>query len=40
LFRSIAGRAGDLDLVSAHALYCYAVSAIFAALWFVVYVQK
>lgn len=40
LFRSIAGRAGDRDLVSAHALYCYAVSAIFAAMWFVVYVQK
>jgi len=29
MFRSIAGRAGDRDLVSAHALYCYAVSAIF-----------
>jgi heme/copper-type cytochrome/quinol oxidase subunit 3 len=40
LFRSIAGRAGDRDLVSAHALYCYSMSAIFAALWFVVYVQK
>ena len=40
LFRSIAGRAGDRDLVSAHALYCYAVSAIFAAMWLVVYVQK
>lgn len=40
LVRSIAGRAGDRDLVSAHALYCYAVSAIFAVMWFVVYVQK
>lgn len=40
LFRSLAGRAGDRDLVSAHALYCYSVAAIFAALWFVVYVQK
>lgn len=40
LFRSMAGRAGDRDLVSAHALYCYSVSAIFAAMWLVVYVQK
>ena len=40
LFRSIAGRSSDGDLVSGHALYCYAVSAIFAAVWFVVYVQK
>lgn len=40
LFRSLAGRAGDRDLVSAHALYCYSVAVIFAALWFVVYVQK
>lgn len=40
LFRSIAGRSGDGDLISGHALYCYAVSAIFAAVWFVVYVQK
>ena len=40
MFRSMAGRAGDRDLVSAHALYCYSVSAIFAAMWLVVYVQK
>jgi len=40
LFRSIGGRAGDRDLVSAHALYCYAIAVIFAAVWFVVYVQK
>lgn len=40
LFRSIGGRSADRDLVSAHALYCYAVSAIFAAMWFVVFVQK
>lgn len=40
LFRSIAGRSSDRDLVSAHVLYCYAISAIFATMWFVVYVQK
>ncbi len=40
LFRSIAGRAGDQDLVSAHALYCQVVAVIFAVMWFVVYVQK
>ncbi len=40
MFRSIAGRSSDHDLVSAHAVYCYAVSIIFATVWFVVYVQK
>jgi len=40
LFRSIGGRSGDKDLVIAHAVYCYAISAIFAMMWLVVYVQK
>ncbi|MFM7829058.1 MAG: cytochrome c oxidase subunit 3, partial [Actinomycetota bacterium] len=40
LFRSIGGRSGDKDLVIAHAVYCYAISAIFSMLWLVVYVQK
>ncbi|MFM8903370.1 MAG: cytochrome c oxidase subunit 3 [Actinomycetota bacterium] len=40
LFRSIGGRSDDKDLVIAHAVYCYAISAIFSMLWLVVYVQK
>jgi heme/copper-type cytochrome/quinol oxidase subunit 3 len=39
-FRSIGGRAADSQVVSAHALYWYVLSAAFAAMWFVVYVQK
>ena len=40
LFRSFAGRLGDRDLLSAHGLYWYSLAVIFAAMWFVVYVQK
>lgn len=40
MFRVLAGRTGDRDVLAAHALYWYAVFAIFTALWFVVYVQK
>lgn len=39
-FRSAGGRADDGQVMSAHALYWYFLSAAFAALWFVVYVQK
>jgi len=40
MFRMLAGRGADHDVLRAHALYWYAVSGMFAALWFVVYVQK
>jgi cytochrome c oxidase subunit 3 len=40
MFRVLAGRGADHDVLRAHALYWYAVSGMFAALWFVVYVQK
>lgn len=38
-FRFIGGRS-DHEIVAAHAIYWYAISAIFAAIWFVVYVTK
>ena len=40
MFRSIAGRLSDHDLIVAHAVYWYSLTVIFAAMWFVVYVQK
>ncbi len=40
MFRAVAGRLGDSSVMSAHALYWYFLSAVFVALWFVVYVQK
>ncbi|MGA0180195.1 MAG: hypothetical protein ACO3JX_03965 [Ilumatobacteraceae bacterium] len=40
MFRVLAGRTGDHDVLAGHALYWYAVSGMFAAMWFVVYVQK
>lgn len=40
MFRVLAGRNGDHDVLAGHALYWYATFAIFTALWFVVYVQK
>ena len=40
MFRAVAGRLGDSSVVSAHALYWYFLTAVFVALWFVVYVQK
>lgn len=39
-FRYLGGRTTDREVVSAHALYWYAYSAIFAVVWFVVYVTK
>lgn len=39
-FRYLGGRTRDREIVSAHALYWYFLSAVFAALWFVVYVTK
>lgn len=40
MFRVLAGRIHDHDVLAGHALYWYAVSGIFAVMWFVVYVQK
>ncbi|MEI6198812.1 MAG: cytochrome c oxidase subunit 3 [Actinomycetota bacterium] len=39
-FRSVGGRNNDTDVVNAHALYWYFLTAAFAVVWFVVYVQK
>lgn len=39
-FRSIGGRLDGTRVVSAHALYWYVLTAVFTAVWFVVYVQK
>jgi len=39
-FRYLGGRTADREVVSAHALYWYFLSAAFAVLWFVVYVTK
>lgn len=39
-FRYLGGRTADRAIVSAHALYWYAYSAVFTAVWFVVYVTK
>jgi len=40
IFRSFASRVSDHDLILAHAVYWYSLTVIFAAMWFVVYVQK
>lgn len=40
LFKSIGGRSSNTDLLSAHALYWYFLTAAYAAVWFVVFVQK
>jgi heme/copper-type cytochrome/quinol oxidase subunit 3 len=39
-FRYIGGRSGDQEILVSHALYWYAMSAIFSAIWFLVYVTK
>lgn len=39
-FRYLGGRTRDREIVSAHAMYWYALGAVYAALWFVVYVTK
>jgi cytochrome c oxidase subunit 3 len=39
-FRLLGGRSGDLELVSAHAMYWYFVAAAFSGVWFIVYVTK
>jgi cytochrome c oxidase subunit 3 len=39
-FRYIGGRSADRELLAAHALYWYAMAAIFSGIWFLVYVTK
>ncbi|MEI7547326.1 MAG: cytochrome c oxidase subunit 3, partial [Actinomycetota bacterium] len=39
-FRYLGGRTADREVVSAHALYWYALSGAYVLLWFVVYVTK
>lgn len=39
-FRSAGGRADDQQVLTAHAMYWYFLTAAFTAMWFVVYVQK
>lgn len=40
VFRHLGGRVHDTEIVTAHAIYWYFMAAVFAALWFVVYVTK
>jgi heme/copper-type cytochrome/quinol oxidase subunit 3 len=39
-FRVLGGREADTEIVAAHALYWYVLSAVFSALWLIVYVTK
>ena len=39
-FRYMGGRVHDHEIVSAHAIYWYATTVAYAAVWFVVYVTK
>ncbi|MEM1333518.1 MAG: cytochrome c oxidase subunit 3 [Actinomycetota bacterium] len=40
MFRFLAGRTDERELLVAHAVFWYAMSAVYAAIWFVVYVTK
>lgn len=40
LFRALGGRLRDHQVMSAHALYWYVLTAAFLSMWFIVYVQK
>lgn len=39
-FRFLGGRTRDREILTAHAIYWYALTAVFSAIWFVVYVVK
>ncbi len=39
-FRYIGGRSADQEILVSHAIYWYAMSAVFAAIWLLVYVIK
>ena len=40
MFRFLGGRSRDRELLIAHAIFWYAMAAVFSAIWFVVYVTK
>ena len=39
-FRLLGGRESDQEIVAAHALYWYVLTAVFSGLWLIVYVSK
>ena len=39
-FRYLGGRTSEREIISAHAMYWYFLSAMYVVLWFVVYVTK
>lgn len=39
-FRLLGGRESDTEIVAAHALYWYVLTAVFSALWLIVFVTK
>ncbi len=39
-FRYLAGRTREREILTAHAIYWYTMTAVFSAIWFVVYVSK
>jgi cytochrome c oxidase subunit 3 len=39
-FHALAGRLGETEVLSAHALFWYWAAAAYSAVWFVVYVTK
>ena len=39
-FRVLGGRDSDTEIIAANALYWYVLTAVFAALWLIVYVTK
>lgn len=39
-FRYLGGRTRDRELLTAHAIFWYTMAAVYAAIWFVVYVTK
>jgi heme/copper-type cytochrome/quinol oxidase subunit 3 len=39
-FRLLGGRESDQEIVAAHALYWYVLTAAFSAVWLIVYVSK
>ncbi len=39
-FRYLGGRTSDREILTAHAIFWYAMTAVFTAIWFLVYVTK
>ena len=39
-FRYLGGRTRDRELLTAHAIFWYAMAVVYSAIWFVVYVTK